>query len=441
MCTIFNEENFDIKVENCRGKARSQILIQKLSADLNQYKLSKNRPSLCENSIDDCSKNLKIRYFIEIIIKMHPSFIPFCPLNWKVKRRTFSKAMNRRLTISHKNNNNMNNKQKMVQLDIREPSPLFLIHFISRIFLCSAEKRIRKLFSSKKMSRFWPSSIALFSILLISIQQTLACVDILFVIDNKTLEVSRSRAIQVAKELPEDQKIRKWVVLSRNDRYVPRVLRNNAELQTVLNTIHGDYDRFLEIATGEIARRTATFQPFVILLFSETPVNQTMTNMWRNISLAPALHIYRIGSLQRSTKMLSEDQEMDFEKLIECGRNQSSLFGFDSSKFHGGNEIRRSPTSTHRPWTSTRGPFVRRLTFYDASQALINQKKKEELSKVDTKFTITRTFKKMTTIPMSTTRRMTTTTIRPKTTKKYLSRSTSKYDAKKTTRSYQTTTR
>lgn len=123
---------------------------------------------------------------------MHPSFIPFCPLNWKVKRRTFSKAMNRRLTISHKNNNNMNNKQKMVQLDIREPSPLFLIHFISRIFLCSAEKRIRKLFSSKKMSRFWPSSIALFSILLISIQQTLACVDILFVIDNKTLEVWNS---------------------------------------------------------------------------------------------------------------------------------------------------------------------------------------------------------------------------------------------------------
>uniref|UniRef100_A0A1I7U791 VWFA domain-containing protein n=1 Tax=Caenorhabditis tropicalis TaxID=1561998 RepID=A0A1I7U791_9PELO len=181
------------------------------------------------------------------------------------------------------------------------------------------------------MCRSWPSSFALLSFfILFLIQQTFACVDVLFVIDNRTLEVSRSRALQVARQLPEDQKIRKWVVLSRNDRYVPRVLRNNAELQSVLSTIHGDYDRFLEIATGEIARRTATFQPFVILLFSETPVNQTMTKLWRSISLAPALHIYRIGSLQRTSKMLSEDQETDFEKLILCGRNRTDILNTES---------------------------------------------------------------------------------------------------------------
>ncbi|CAI2355017.1 unnamed protein product [Caenorhabditis sp. 36 PRJEB53466] len=255
--------------------------------------------------------------------------------------------------------------------------------------------------------------------------------------DFKEWYVSRSRAIQVARQLPEDQKIRKWVVLSREDRYVPRVVRNNGELQSVLSTIHGDYDRFLEIATGEIARRTATFQPFVILLFSETPVNQTMSNMWRKMSLAPALHIYRIGSLQKKQKMLSEDQETDFEKLILCGRNQTNPFDTQSSKFSGGNEIRRAPTatSTHRPLTSTRDPFVRRLTFYDASRTLLEEKpteKEKEKKKTtqNTKYTITRTFKKMTTRPMSTT-----TTRRPSTAK---TNGNAKFDSKKfspTTRS------
>ncbi|PIC26929.1 hypothetical protein B9Z55_019352 [Caenorhabditis nigoni] len=317
------------------------------------------------------------------------------------------------------------------------------------------------------MSRPWPSSLALLSLFLIIIRQSLACIDVLFVIDNKTLEVSRNRALQVARQLPEDQKIRKWVVLSRNDRYVPRVLRNNAELQSVLSTIHGDYDRFLEIATGEIARRTATFQPFVILLFSETPVNQTMTKLWRSISLAPALHIYRIGSFQRTkfvgtmsenrqflesfsySRMLSEDQETDFEKLILCGRNRTDLFNTESSKFSGGNEIRRSPTSTPRPWTSTRDPFVRRLTFYDASRSLIEEKRKQEqlkqqqLSQTNKQFTITRTFKKMTTKSQSITRTPTTTPRTTKSTRNHVSHTTrtpTKYDAKKFSGSFQAST-
>ncbi|CAP28912.2 Protein CBG09720 [Caenorhabditis briggsae] len=319
------------------------------------------------------------------------------------------------------------------------------------------------------MSRPWPSSsLALLSLFLIILRQSLACIDVLFVIDNKTLEVSRNRALQVARQLPENQKIRKWVVLSRNDRYVPRVLRNNAELQSVLSTIHGDYDRFLEIATGEIARRTATFQPFVILLFSETPVNQTMTKLWRSISLAPALHIYRIGSFQRTkfvgtksenrqflesfsySRMLSEDQETDFEKLILCGRNRTDLFNTESSKFSGGNEIRRSPTSTPHPWTSTRDPFVRRLTFYDASRTLIEEKRKQEqlkqqqLSQINKQFTITRTFKKMTTKSQSFTRIPTTTSRTTKTTRNHISyttRTPTKYDAKKFSGSYQASTR
>ncbi|ULT89417.1 hypothetical protein L3Y34_008113 [Caenorhabditis briggsae] len=303
----------------------------------------------------------------------------------------------------------------------------------------------------KTMSRPWPSSsLALLSLFLIILRQSLACIDVLFVIDNKTLEVSRNRALQVARQLPENQKIRKWVVLSRNDRYVPRVLRNNAELQSVLSTIHGDYDRFLEIATGEIARRTATFQPFVILLFSETPVNQTMTKLWRSISLAPALHIYRIGSFQRTNRMLSEDQETDFEKLILCGRNRTDLFNTESSKFSGGNEIRRSPTSTPHPWTSTRDPFVRRLTFYDASRTLIEEKRKQEqlkqqqLSQINKQFTITRTFKKMTTKSQSFTRIPTTTSRTTKTTRNHISyttRTPTKYDAKKFSGSYQASTR
>ncbi|CAO4379612.1 unnamed protein product [Caenorhabditis nigoni] len=299
------------------------------------------------------------------------------------------------------------------------------------------------------MSRPWPSSLALLSLFLIIIRQSLACIDVLFVIDNKTLEVSRNRALQVARQLPEDQKIRKWVVLSRNDRYVPRVLRNNAELQSVLSTIHGDYDRFLEIATGEISRRTATFQPFVILLFSETPVNQTMTKLWRSISLAPALHIYRIGSFQRTNRMLSEDQETDFEKLILCGRNRTDLFNTESSKFSGGNEIRRSPTSTPRPWTSTRDPFVRRLTFYDASKSLIEEKRKQEqlkqqqLSQANKQFTITRTFKKMTTKSQSITRTPTTTPRTTKSSRNHISlttRTPTKYDSKKFSGSFQAST-
>ncbi|KAF1749966.1 hypothetical protein GCK72_016511 [Caenorhabditis remanei] len=284
------------------------------------------------------------------------------------------------------------------------------------------------------MRRPWPA------LLLLLAQYSLACIDVLFVIDNKTLEVSRSRAIQVARQIPEDQQIRKWVVLSRDDRYVPRVLRNNAELQSVLSTIHGDYDRFLEIATGEIARRTATFQPFVILLFSETPVNQTMTNMWRSISLAPALHIYRIGSFQRTNRMLSEDQETDFENLILCGRNKSEVFHNESSKFSGGNEIRRSPTSTPRAWTSTRDPFVRRLTFYDASRTLIEEKKRQEQQEKLRQLpqvTFTRTFKKMTTKSMSTT------TTRPKVTRSPFIhfRTPTKYDSQKPFGKIQTTTR
>uniref|UniRef100_A0A1I7TS57 VWFA domain-containing protein n=1 Tax=Caenorhabditis tropicalis TaxID=1561998 RepID=A0A1I7TS57_9PELO len=135
--------------------------------------------------------------------------------------------------------------------------------------------------------------------------------------------------------------------------------------------------------------------------------------------------------------MLSEDQETDFEKLILCGRNRTDILNTESSKFSGGNEIRRSPTSTPRPWTSTRDPFVRRLTFYDASRTLLDEKKKQQIQKeqIDTKYTITRTFKKMTTKQMSSTRKFTTTT-RPYTTKttrnpSSINRSVTKFDSKK----------
>lgn len=132
--------------------------------------------------------------------------------------------------------------------------------------------------------------------------------------------------------------------------------------------------------------------------------------------------------------MLSEDQEMDFEKLILCGHNKTNPFGSESSKFSGGNEIRRAPTSTHRPLTSTRDPFVRRLTFYDASRTLLEEKpiKKTSSSPVNNKYTITRTFRKMTTKQMSTT---STTTARPRSTTSKRPTSSSKFDAKK----YQTT--
>lgn len=142
-------------------------------------------------------------------------------------------------------------------------------------------------------------------------------------------QISRSRALQVAKQLPEDQKIRKWVVLSREDRYVPRVLRvscrhsseydvslfseqcrtsisvehNSRRLWSVFRNRHwrNIQENFLWDVqdTSKLRCLFPAFQPFVILLFSDTPVNQTMTNMWRKMSLAPALHIFRIGNYQK----------------------------------------------------------------------------------------------------------------------------------------------
>uniref|UniRef100_A0A8R1HRD2 Uncharacterized protein n=1 Tax=Caenorhabditis japonica TaxID=281687 RepID=A0A8R1HRD2_CAEJA len=153
--------------------------------------------------------------------------------------------------------------------------------------------------------------------------------------------------------------------------------------------------------------------------------------MWRSMSLAPALHIFRIGSLKR-TKMLSENQEIDFEHLIQCGRNQTNPFD-GSSKFSGShNEIRRAPTSTHRPLTSTRDPYVRRLTFYDASRTLLEEKehKKENKDPTNKQFTITRIFKKMSTRPMSST-----TTIRPTTrSSSNLNSKAVKFDSKRASR-------
>ena len=138
--------------------------------------------------------------------------------------------------------------------------------------------------------------------------------------------------------------------------------------------------------------------------------------------------------------MLSEDQETDFENLILCGRNKSEVFHNDSSKFSGGNEIRRSPTSTPRAWTSTRDPFVRRLTFYDASRTLLEEKKRQEQQEKLRQWpqvTFTRTVKKMTTKSMSTT------TTRPKVTRSPFihARTPTKYDSKKSFGKIQTTTR
>ncbi|CAB3396750.1 unnamed protein product [Caenorhabditis bovis] len=218
-------------------------------------------------------------------------------------------------------------------------------------------------------------SLLLLLLIILNSQFGTCCVDVLFVVDTKGNEISRHRAIEIAKQLPDELKIRRWVVVSRHDRYVPRVVRNNDELISVLATVAGDYDRFLDVAGSEIARRTKGYQQFVILLFSETPVNQTMVQMWRSISKAPALHVFRIGTTKKR-EILSEDEHTNFEKLIACGKSLPTSIFSDSSKFNE-NEIRRKPsinpfTTTRRPLTSTRDPLVRRLTFFNVSDTLIS---------------------------------------------------------------------
>ncbi|CAD6193854.1 unnamed protein product [Caenorhabditis auriculariae] len=158
---------------------------------------------------------------------------------------------------------------------------------------------------------------------LVALPLAFACVDVLFVVDSSSDE-SRRRALDVADSFPPKSTVRRWAVVSKNDRYIPRVVRNNFELIAILHDVLGDYKKFLEVTATEIARRRETFRPFVVLLFSETPVDEATLQKWKDSSKSPALHIFRIASPGKKKSDSLLEQREKFEEIISCGLNNTT---------------------------------------------------------------------------------------------------------------------
>ncbi|KAK5980292.1 von Willebrand factor type A domain protein [Trichostrongylus colubriformis] len=144
------------------------------------------------------------------------------------------------------------------------------------------------------------SALAIGLALLVITETVIACVDVLFVLDPSS-EYSRSLSKKVANELAKRSGLRNSVAIRRHEgRYIFMMAKTSADLIATLDTVDGDYERYLNMVTSEIMRRRNA-RALMILLFSEAAVNATLTAKWKELSQDKKIHIFRIGTAKPTT--------------------------------------------------------------------------------------------------------------------------------------------
>ncbi|WKY10135.1 hypothetical protein Q1695_002468 [Nippostrongylus brasiliensis] len=194
-------------------------------------------------------------------------------------------------------------------------------------------------------------------LLLLTVNVVYSCVDVLFVLD-PTTEVSRHRATKVASELSKRDGLRSSVVVRRpNGHYVFMMTKKAGDLITTLDTLDGDYDHYLTMVTSEIMRRRHV-RPLVILLFSETAVNSSLSSTWKQFSRDKKVHVFRVGTAKPSNE-LSADEGESFEEILSCSAITKPLG--DVRRRPAISEVEQSST-TVRPRTLPFSKTTRRPT-------------------------------------------------------------------------------
>ncbi|KAJ1348211.1 hypothetical protein KIN20_003465 [Parelaphostrongylus tenuis] len=171
----------------------------------------------------------------------------------------------------------------------------------------------------------------------------LTCVDVLFILDPSS-ELSRSRAIKVANELPKDSGIRPSLAVRRqNGAYVFIMTENLNNLTTTLESVDGNYERYLNMVTSEIMRRRHV-RPLIILLFSDKEMNTTLVTFWKDLSKTRKIHVFRVGTtkLRKFNELFAKDGK-SFHDLIACDARQQGVLNVE----------RRSPLNQQQLSTST----------------------------------------------------------------------------------------
>ncbi|XGW03412.1 hypothetical protein V3C99_014975 [Haemonchus contortus] len=178
-------------------------------------------------------------------------------------------------------------------------------------------------------------------VLLLFTETVIACVDVLFVLDPSS-EYSRSRSTKVALELAKRDGLRYSVAIRRHkSRYVFMMAKTTADLITALDSVDGDYERYLGMVTSEILRRR-NVRPMAVLLFSDTPINATLTTQWKDLSRNRKIHVFRVGTAKPTNELSVGDGE-SFEDILACSAINKSL-----------GDVRRRPADPEQSPTTTR---------------------------------------------------------------------------------------
>ncbi|VDO43980.1 unnamed protein product [Haemonchus placei] len=182
-------------------------------------------------------------------------------------------------------------------------------------------------------------------VLLLAIETVIACVDVLFVLDPSS-EYSRSRSTKVALELAKRDGLRYSVAIRRHkSRYVFMMAKTTADLIAALDTIDGDYERYLGMVTSEILRRR-NVRPMAVLLFSDTPINATLATQWKDLSRNRKIHVFRVGTAKPTNELSIGDGE-SFEDILACSAvNKSTV------------DVRRRPADPEQSPTTPRRPRI-----------------------------------------------------------------------------------
>lgn len=172
------------------------------------------------------------------------------------------------------------------------------------------------------------------------------------------------------------------VVRRPSGRYAFMTAKNTAELISTLDTVDGDYERYLGMVTNEIMRRRQV-RPLVVLLFSETAVNTTLMEIWKQLSRDRKIYVFRVGTAKPTNELSADDGE-SFEDILACSAISMTL-----------GDVRRNPaidsenvTTTPRPRivpfsrTTRRPTTTRPVTSLSPKARPVFRKKDEELEKL-----------------------------------------------------------
>ncbi|KAL6743329.1 hypothetical protein Aduo_016377 [Ancylostoma duodenale] len=172
----------------------------------------------------------------------------------------------------------------------------------------------------------------------------LSCVDLLFVLDPSS-ELSLPRATKLANELTQRRRLRFSVATRRQgSRYVFVMAKNSADVISHLDSVDGDYTRYLSMVTNEISRKKHG-RTLVVLLFSEQEVKKPMAEAWKKLSTNGKAHVFRVGTAKPTNELFADEGE-SFEQLLACSATEGDSL-----------DIRRKPAITPT-MTSSRRPQI-----------------------------------------------------------------------------------